>query len=266
MINANKKKLRIWLLVTVLVSVAAGAFRAFLLVNFIEPETGFYVHGTNLATVFALVAAAVLVVTMAAGFRFRKVPAPENFDSRRTAVVFSSALCAFVYLSVLVSGLVTLFSAKSAGLFLILELLLCIPCIFNHIAICSVEVRKKDSHHAILAMCGSLFFAVRIIEVFMNKTTQINTSQRSLELVLLCAIMMFLLTEASSLITGEFALKNLSRYIAAALSTVAMVIVAVIPYLAVSVFWVFRTNFVVMDILECCIALYAASRVLTIHD
>ena len=112
-------------------------------------------------------------------------------------------------------------------------------------------------------MCGALFFAVRIIEVFMNKNTQINTSQRSLELVLLCAVMMFLLTEASTLITGEFALKNLSKYVASALAVIAMVFIAVIPYLAVSVFWVYRADFVVMDILECCIALYAASRMLT---
>lgn len=266
MINANKNKLRIWLLVTVLASAAAGAFRAFLLVNYIEPETGFYVRGTDLGRVFAIVAAAVLVVAIAAGLRFRKVPAPENLDSKRTAVVFSSALCAFVYLSVLVSGLFTVFTSKSVSFFLVIELLLSIPCIFNHIAICSVEVRKKDSRHALLAMCGALFFAVRIIEVFMNKNTQINTSQRSLELVLLCAVMMFLLTEASTLITGEFALKNLSKYVASALAVIAMVFIAVIPYLAVSVFWVYRADFVVMDILECCVALYAASRMLTIHD
>ncbi len=266
MINANKNKIRIWLLVTVIAAVAAGVFRAFLLVNYIEPETGFYVRGTNLGSVFAIVAAAVLLVAIGAGVRFRKVASPENLDSGRTVVVFSSALCAFVYLSVLVSGLFTAFTAKTLNLFLVLELILCIPCIINHISICSVEVREKNSHHAFLSMSGAVFFAVRIIEVFMDTTRQINVSQRSLELVLLCAIMMFLISETSFLITGEFAQKNISKYLSSALAVVAMTILTAVPYLAVSVFWVFRNEFVVMDILECCMAIYAASRILTVHD
>ncbi len=266
MIHENRKKIRLSLLITFILAVAAGIFRTFLLRNYIEPETGFYVKGTSLGTVFGVVTFVLLAVSLSAGFFMRKLKAPENLDSRSTAVVFSSALCAFVYLSVAVWGLYSAFADGKAGLFLTLELILCIPCIINHVAICASEVRKKNSWHAIVSMAAPLFFAVRVVEVFMNTGAQINISQRSLELLMLCAAMIFMLKESSMLITGELSAKNISGYLASGLALIAMTIITVVPHLALSVFWVFENEFAVMDILECSAAIYAVSRILTLHD
>ena len=112
-----------------------------------------------------------------------------------------------------------------------------------------------------------LIFAVRIIEVFMDTTKQINVSQRSLELVMLCSMMMFMLFEAKFQIKSEETDSgSVMKYFASGLSTVAFTLLTVLPYLVVSLFWCFEQHVIVLDVLECCIMLFAASRLLTLRD
>jgi hypothetical protein len=49
----------------------------------------------------------------------------------------------------------------------------------------------------------------------------------------------------------------------AGLATVAFTLVTVIPYLAVCLFWHFNSHNLMIDVLECAVMLYAASRLLT---
>lgn len=264
MIKINNTKIRIMLLLAAVLAIGTGVFRAFLLVNYIEPETGFYITGTNLGTVFAAVCVLLGAIILASGFCVRKIPAPEHLDSRSTVVVFTSALCAFLYISLFFYSIYRLLNSGTAtDYFLVVETLLCIPCCLNHISVCSAEVREKNTPHALLAMSEALFFAIRVVEVFMDKEGQINSSQRALELVMLCSMMVFFLLEAEFLVVREEGnLKSLSKYLMSGLASVVFPIVAVVPYLAVSLFWCFEADFVIMDVLECSIMLFAASRIL----
>lgn len=268
MIKENRKKIKLMLLAVAVAAVVAGAFRAFLLLNHIEPETGFYVTGSNMETVFNLVIAAVAVLVGLCGFAVRKVKSPDFLDSHSTVVVFTSALCAFMYISVFLYGLYTIFSAAGdRNYFLYAEVVLCVPCCLNHISVCSSEIREKNTPHAIFAMSEAIFFAVRIVEVFMDTTTQINVSQRSLELLMLCAMMLFFLFEARFLVDRvEESDNSISAYLMSGVASVAFPMIAVIPYLAVSLFWCYESKFLVMDVLECCIMMFAASRIMTLHD
>lgn len=267
MVKANSKTIKIMLVVAAVLAVAAGLFRAFLLVNYIEPDTGFYIRGTNMGTAFDAIVIALVAVILVFGFLTRKNPAPERLDSKSTVVVFTSALCAFMYLSLFFYGIYKL-SGIVGGMnyFLLAEIVLCIPCCLNHISVCSSEVRAKNTPHALLAMSEAVFFAVRIIEVFMDKNSQINVSQRSLELLMLCSMMIFFLLEAGFLVNREEGnLKSLSKYLMAGMASMVFPVIAVLPYLAVSLFWCFEAQFVIMDVVECCIMLFAASRLLTLR-
>jgi len=268
MIKENSKKIKIMLLIAALAAIAAGFFRAFLLVNYIEPESGFYVSGNNMDTAFNWVIVAIVAIVAVCGFAVRKVKVPEFLDSRSTVVVFTSALCAFMYVSVFLYGLYMIFSASgNRNYFLFAQVVLCIPCCLNHISVCSNEIREKNKPHALFAMSEAVFFAIRTVEVFMDTDSQINVSQRSLELLMLCSMMLFFLFEANFLVENEeLNMKNLSKYLMSGVATVAFPIIAVLPYLAVSLFWCYESNFLVMDVLECCIMMFAASRIMTLHD
>ena len=254
------------LVVSFAAAIALGFFRTFLLVNYIEPETGFYVPGTNIGDVFSLLLLLFVGVILLLGFFTRKKQPPEHLDSKSTIVVFTSALCAFVYVSLFLFGIYSIVtSTAKTNYFLVAELALCIPCCFNHISVCSKEIREKNTPHALLAMSEAVFFAVRLIEVFMDTKSQINVSQRSLEVVMLCCVMLFFLLEAQFLVSREEEnMKSLSKYFMAGVAAASFPVIAVLPYLAVSLFWCFDSKFVVMEVLDCCVMLFAASRMLTL--
>ena len=165
-------------------------------------------------------------------------------------------------------GIYTLINAGGRiNVFLFVQTVLCIPCCLNHVSVCSVEVREKNKPHAFFSMAEASFFAVRIIEVFMDTNTQINASQRSLELLMLCSMMLFFLFETNFLVEREEGnLKSPSKYYMAGLASLAFPFVAVIPYLLVSLFWCFEADCFVIQVLECCIMLFAASRLLTVNQ
>ena len=301
---SNKIAVRLFIALTAVAAVATGIFRAVLLRKYIDPETGFYVVDTNLDIVFNIAVVAVVAIIAVAGLMTRKTAPPENLDSRSTVVVFTSALCAFMYISVFLYGAYNVMSGlshnwsylvetppvdafgesspffvrlllvliniapdvSSNGILFIIQLLLCIPCCLNHFSICSSEIREKNTKHSVFAMSEAVFFAFRMIEVFMDTKSQINASQRSLTLLLLCSAMLFFLFEADFLVKrDEGGLKSLSKYFMAGLATLAFPLISVIPYLAVSLFWCYPAGFLVMDILECCVMLFAVSRLLTLR-
>lgn len=274
--TVKNNKIKIMLLAVAVVATALGVFRSVLLANYVEPETGFYVAGTNLGMVFNVAVAVFAVGVLALGLVTRKIKASDYLDSKSMVVVFTSALCAFIYFTVAIYGVFMLLNPgideitglkKPMNYFLFLEVVLAVPCIFNHISICSKEIREKNTPHALLGMSEALFFAVRTVEVFMDMTTQINTSQRSLELLMLCSMMLFFLFEAGTLVKRKEGEISVTKYCLAGLATVALPLITVLPHLVVSLFILcFDCEFVVMDVLECSIMLFAASRLLTLKE
>ena len=51
-----------------------------------------------------------------------------------------------------------------------------------------------------------------------------------------------------------------SKYTAFTLMAMTLSIVSALPYIAVSAFWVFEAEFLVMDVLDLCIGVYALTR------
>ena len=266
MVRVNGRKIKVMLLIAAVAAITVGFFRAFLLVNYIEPETGFYISGTNMGRAFDIMVIAPVLMIGIFGFLIRKSPAPEHLDSKSTVVVFTSALCAFMYMSLFLYGIYKIAGSQGGvNYFLFAEIALCVPCCLNHISVCSTEVREKNTPHALLAMSEAIFFGVRVIEVFMDTKSQINVSQRSLELLMLCSMMLFFLLESAFLVNREEEnMKSLSKYFMSGIAAVVFPIISVLPYLAVSLFWCFEAQFVVMDVVECCVMLFAASRLLTL--
>lgn len=267
MINANNKRIKAMLGITALLAIALGVFRTVILYNYVEPETGFYVVGTNVDLYFNIAVIALVLVMALFGLSVRKVKAPEFLDSHSTVVVFTSALCAFLYVTLFINGIYSLVASDGFSILFFLQVALCIPCCLNHLSICSKEVREKNTPQSLLAMSEAVFFAVRIVEVFMDTKHQINVSQRSLELVMLCSMMLFMLFEARFQIKSEeIDSGSIVKYYVSGLSTIAFTLLTVLPYLIVCLFWCFESRVIVVDVLECCIMLFAASRLLTLRD
>lgn len=265
--NLNKTKLPV--ILSLVIAAGLAVFRGAVLANFVEPETGFYIVDTKVGIGFnaAVIAALVFVLVVTYLFKKKKEDA-GGLNSRSAAVVFSSSLCAYLFFSVFVYGMYLVFTSKTSSLLFVVQVLLCIPCGINHLTICSKEVRENSAVHGFLSMSTAVFFAVRLVEVFMDVTKQINTSQRSLEILMLCAMMMFYLAE-SDFVVNKKALqpKSAVRYFFFGLCVIVFTAATVVPYLVVSEFvWMSGRGLVILNVLECCIMLFAASRLLTLND
>ncbi len=273
MFKDNVKKIRIVLLAAVVLALALAAFRAVLLVNFVEPDTGFYIAGTNLGTVFYVLLALIVALVVASGVVLRKIDAPKSLSSASSVIVFASSLCAYLYFSLFVYNMYLIFT-KTAGtgiggtLLLVLQAALCIPCGINHLTICTKEQRGSSNVYALLSMSNVAFFAVRLISVFMDQTQQMNSSQRSLEVLMLCAMMMFYLSECGFVVDKtNNAPKSVARYFASGIGVVVLTAITVVPYLvATGFFWGNLKGFAIAEMLECCVMLFAASRLLSIKE
>jgi len=252
-------------------SAVLSAFRTYLLFNCVEPDSGFYIVGSNL-NIYFNIAVGVLVAVILLGTLFViKNKAPEELNSESTVVVFSSSLCGFLFVTVLLYGIYKFVIGDDRSVFLAIELLLCVPSAINFFCICSKSTRDKSAAQTMLSLSPSIFFAVRIIDVFTDTKTQINVSQRSLELVMLCAMMLlfvcesgFLLPDRKDSVTENDERASVAKYFAVVLFTVAFAVVTVIPYTIVSAFWVYESKFLLMDILDGCIGLYAATRMISL--
>lgn len=262
--NSGKKMLFVFCITTI-IALLTGVFRTYLLINYIEPDTGFYIVGTNVNIYFNILCIVLAAFIVIAAFAFRKKEMPKELSSESTLVVFAASLCGFLFATVIVFGIYKFATGASRSVFLAIELLLCIPCAVNFLNVCLKEVRKKSVGQTLLALSPAVYFAVKTIEVFVDTKTQINTSQRSLMLVMLCSMMLFFVTEAVFMLPGgrrqEGKYPNtLSKYYAFGIFSFDFALVALVPYIIVSAFWMYNSSFIVMDVLHACVGLYAATR------
>jgi hypothetical protein len=201
-------------------------------------------------------------VAFGASLTFRKINKPENLSSKSMFVVFSSSLCAFIFVTVFALGLYNMTKIRG-DVFVQASIFLCVPCTINFFNICAKEQRVKNLPQTVMAMFPPIFYAVRIIGTFIDKTTQINSSGRSLKLVALSAVMLMLLYEAEFMLKKEDQGKrSIVKYYVMCLFSFSFAIISVIPNICVCAFWVYNSDFLLMDILDACVGVYAFARAL----
>lgn len=262
-INLDKKRARMFLSV-LLVSVILCVFRIILLVKFTQQDTGFYVQGTNINIFFdALVVLGVALCGFLAHSESKK-DFNVKLGSDSNQMVFFSSLCAFVFVTVFIYGAYMIVTRKMPEVFFMIEILLCLPCFVNFLFVCLKENRQRNAKQMIPCIFVSLFYAVRVIDTFMDVKTQMNTSDRSLKLIMLCAMMLFFVTESGFLAQAdkeESQRRGLKfRYVLSAALVGVFVLVSAFPSVLLNAFWLYNSQFLLMDLLDVCVGLYASAR------
>ncbi len=258
----NKKGIIMTVVLIFIAALCLCAFRVHLLINFIEPETGFYIHGTQMGTIFKIVTIIACVLVAIVVPLQNKSLKIESLNSESMSVVFFASLCGFLFITTFGFGIYYFANGNIKDVFFMLSMLLCVPSSMNFFWICKKEQRKKSVPQVVLAIFPALFYAVRIISVFMDTTTQINVSQRSLSLAMMCALMLMFVSEAGFTIPEKTQrVYSGARYLTLCLICVLLVLVTSVSYLVVSAFWIYETKFLIVDVLDICAGVYAGVRV-----
>ena len=182
-------------LIVSVISIAVAVFRGFILINFIDKANGLYTNKPAGAVFLAcmIVIAAGIIVTY---LFLKKKDISDAFVSytgkmKKTAYI----MCALCFACLAAVEWITLITS---GILAKLQfVLVAMSLIFFIIAAFKKQVEGKNStFFGILGLVPALWAAIRAIGIFMDVTTQINSSERSLTLTLLVCVMMMFLNEA----------------------------------------------------------------------
>ena len=191
----NKAKtINIFTLIISVISLAVAVFRGFILINFIDKANGLYTNKPAGAVFLAcmIVIAAGIIVTY---LFLKKKDLYDAFVSstgkmKKTAYI----MCALCFACLAALEWITLIT--SGILDKLQFVLVAMSLIFFIIAAFKKQPEGKNStFFGIFGLVPALWAAIRAIGIFMDVTTQINSSERSLTLTLLVCVMMMFLNE-----------------------------------------------------------------------
>lgn len=252
-------------------SLPAGAYRAYLLYTAIEPSTGLYTAAGSVGgVIFFCVLALLAVCCIAAGFYARKHPPVRPVKNEAVVTAFAATVLALMFAALFFTGLFRLFGSRPLNIFLLIETVLCVPSALYFWHVCVSGNRKPEGDYpdpSVLPLFPAVFVGVCTVERFIDVTRQINASERSFEMFTLVCLMMFFVSEArfyaplrESEKTSAVKAKNAGVYYAYALLVTVTVAAVILPYMLVSAFWLYDASDILYHVLYACIGLYALAR------
>ncbi len=190
------KTLNIITLIFSVIALAVAVFRGFILINFIEKSNGLYTNqtaGGAFLACMALIAVALIVIYLLLKTKDLSEVYPASLGKAKKIGYAMNILC-FICLAVIEAPVIL----EGGGIISVIVLALCGISAFYFI-IALAKKPKAAGNDLLLGTLGlipALWAAVRAINIFMDVTTQINSSERSLTLTLLVCTMMMFVCEA----------------------------------------------------------------------
>lgn len=272
----NRKVLKIIPVVFLVLSLALGVFRSFLLFTDIDTANGLYTD-THLGSLFGTCAMVLFVAALLAGFVARRFDYARPIKNESISVAFASTICALMMVVIFFGDIFDMVvGRRPISILLCAETVLCVPTILYFFVICSKGAKTditKPATYSLLPLFPALYAAMRTITLFIDKETQINASQRTFVLLTMICIMMFFVTEA------EFAIPRLcqdkenekktmrgiaAKYYALGIAVSSLVLVIIVTYAFAQAFWLFTDESLLYNIMDVCFGLYALIRVFSI--
>jgi hypothetical protein len=281
------KRLSIAFYLSMFLSLCLVLVRIVFLVRYIEPETGLYYYGTNADIYFNIILVAVLLIIFAVCLPLVKLEEPKESPSETSFTIFASSFCGFMCISAFITELISvvvnnttqsqaLTSSSVSSIFgqnfnalSILQILFSIPSAIYFLMICLKKANIRSGKTAILSMAPIVFIGIRLISLFLDTHSAINSSERALSILTFCSMMLFFLCEVRFYLPElpdkkEKKQENLFQYYLFGLLTVALTTATVIPTMIFSAFWILEPKISYsFSVLDLSLALYAIARLVS---
>lgn len=236
----NEKKYKIFISVSLLVSLALAVARVILIKNHIEVDSLentdglYYLDGTDAPLVFAVICAVVAVLFFVGSAIFAgKLNCAFALD--RMSVVFSSSLVGMMLFTLVLYYLYrVVFEKQNYDYGFILIILLTVLSAVYFMMISSRRVREKRAKLLpVFSMVPVLLTAVRLLYDFVDRSLTVTASSYSYHLLGLASLMLFLCCE------GRYSVgyRRKRIYVALGLITNMLMLVYCVPALYLSLFW-----------------------------
>lgn len=192
--NNTSKSLNIITLIFLVLSFAVALLRGFVLINFVD-EIGLYTNdvaaGAFLACMVLIALAVIAVYFFLKAKGFADVYPADNTKLKKAAFI----MCAISFVCLSATEVMKLIGSG------VLSQIQFVLCAFSalYFIIAVFKNKKHGSSSAFFGVFGlvpALWAALRAICIFMDVTTQINSSERSLILTLTVCVMIMFINEA----------------------------------------------------------------------
>lgn len=261
-----KKKHRIFLAFTLLVTVVLTVLRYFIVIYLIEPDTGFY-NGLNptLHWIFDSVVYVLLIALFVFRYFLFRNASLKEVSSGSQFEVFASALTGFIFIAVFImqsysfiqtaisgytSIIPSIISQLKSQPLLALLLVVSLPAAAYFFKTASVQTdggedymdeserSRRRNIYAIFSMIPVIWLILRLLICFFDMSDIVNTPGRRYELLLLCSMLLFFLSEC------RFAIgrKQSSIFFASGAASVILVGISSIPNLILTSFWILQSS------------------------
>lgn len=280
-------RLRLALIISLLLTIGLVVVRIIFLKRYIDPQNGLYVYGTNADLYFSIALVAVMLIIFAFSLPLAKSVVPERRGASSSLTIFVSCFCGFMCISAFITDLVALTSGtsqltnttiaissgaigNSTNVLRILQIIFSLPSAIYFLSLCMKKPAARSASGSILAMAPIVYTGIRLIILFLDTHTAINSSERTLSILSYCSILLFFLCEVRFTLPElpdkkAKSPESLFKYTLFGLSTILFTCVSVIPILLLSAFWILKqeTSYA-FSILNLSFAFYAAARLFTV--
>ena len=183
--NSQSRRIVLKTIPAVFVVLALGVclFRVHLLFRQIDSITGLYNFGAEkYRDIFNILTFSLFAASLLSWFVARLYAYPRPVKNEAITVAFAATMCGLMQLTIFVANIYGVVKGtRPLDGFLAVESLLCLPSSGYFFYICSHGAKLNPSDKPVynfLPLFPALYVAVRTIALFINTSTQINTSQR----------------------------------------------------------------------------------------
>ena len=265
----NEKKYKIFISISLLVSLALAVARVVLIRNHIEMDSlensdgWYYLEGTGAPLAFAITCV-VLVVLFFAGSVLFAGKINGVFKSDRPFVVFSSALTGMMLFTLVIYYLYRIiFEKQNYDYGFIVIILLTVLSAVYFMMISSRRTRERFAKLLpVFSMVPVLLTAVRLLYDFVARSLTVTASSYSYHLLGLAFLMLFLCCEGRY--TVGYRRKRI--YVALGLITNLLTLVYCVPALFLALFWPLHfTDITVYCMADLVLTIYIYCRMLSVE-
>lgn len=266
---SNEKKYKIFISISLLVSLALAVARVVLIRNHIEMDSLensdglYYLEGTSAPLAFAITCV-VLAVLFFAGSVLFAGKINGVFKSDRPFVVFSSALTGMMLFTLVIYYLYRIiFEKQNYDYGFIIIILLTVLSGVYFMMISSRRTRERYAKLLpVFSMVPVLLTAVRLLYDFVARSLTVTASSYSYHLLGLASLMLFLCCEGRY--TVGYRRKRI--YVALGLITNMLMLVYCVPALFLALFWPLHfTDITVYSMADLVLTIYIYCRMFSVE-
>lgn len=276
--NTDKSRIFILIAAALIIAIGFAIVRTVLVINYYNVEEGLYQRGAHGVTAARIVFAVSLAVLAVLSLLLLKKRSFKSLPEANHGVVFTGALCGFMFISSAILSLYYFMPTLARAAFrsqslprtktnnVVLFIMFSLTVVFALVSAlyffwcASTDTKLKKLNYKLLSLMPVLWGIFYLIYMYFKKDTVINSQERAIQQFSVVTVMLYCLSEARF----HFGIAKYRTYVAVTLVSVVSVITAAVPGFILTAFWLLPFSAeTIFDVMQLAFAVYMVCRLIS---